>query len=595
MTDAHPSLSDNVPAFVPALLAKSITQHASKPAVFAGDGEVFTYADLGTAAAKLADRLSDEGVGLCDTVLYCGSRGLSHLLTVLAAWRLGAAVAFAPPDLEKRFISVSSRVRPRIVVRDFLDSEVVGDLLDHRQFDPREVPAAHSGGQDMCEQDLAYLLPTSGTTGDPKVVAVPHTALARRFHWAQRVYPLTCDDVVLASSSPAFDFSLWESFAPLCEGAAVAVAPPGAEAEPEVLAQFMVRHGVTAAHFVPTLLAPFLDGNEGTALSGLRLLLLGGERLSGRLCRAVRDVSTARIWNQYGPTETCIDVLAHEVVDEDLDRQDVPIGLPIDGVEATVVDTAGRPVGAGGVGELHIGGALLAWGYLGMGAKTASQFTPSSESSTGGRLLETGDLVRKRHDGVLTYVARTDRQIKIRGVRVEPEEVEVVLSTHPEVHELAVVVKEGNATKPLRLVAHVVAASSLSDAALRGYLADRLPPAAVPSNIVMRASMPRLTSGKIDRGSLAREEELTQPLGSAAPAHSLTGMQVVIGDIWSAVLDTTARASTNFFEAGGTSLTAMRVVARIRRATGVHVPVRLLFDAPVLDAYAARVQDLEDS
>ncbi|MEN3357968.1 MAG: hypothetical protein V7637_1950 [Mycobacteriales bacterium] len=590
MTDVGGGPPAGVRRMMPGLLAESLVRHASRTAVLRAGGPALSYRDLAAAAADVTDLLAGEGVRTGDTVLFCGERGLGHVLTVLAAWRLGAAVAVAPPGPDARRDSVRRRVRPRAVLDDVAGGRGVRVLGGDPG--PSTRPPGAGRGRGVDGADLAYLLPTSGTTGEPKVVAVPHGAFARRCAWAQRAYPLTPGDVVLASSSPAFDFCLWETFAPLAAGASVAFAPAAAEAEPEVLAAFMLEHRVTVAHFVPSLLALFVEDGGGAALAALRLLLLGGEPLTAELCRRVRQVSAARLWNQYGPTETCIDAVSHEITDDDLATRDVPIGAPVDGAEVCVLDAAGHPVEPGGVGELHIGGALLAWGYLGMGGRTADQFVPAPTGPPGGRRYRSGDLVRRRHDGLLVHAGRTDQQIKIRGVRLEPTEVEAVLRAHPHVREAAVVVGAG-AGHLRRLLAHVVPAGPLSGDELRAHLAARLPAAAVPARIVLRPALPRLASGKVDRGALAADDGSGAD-DPAAPAPLDTELQVLVGGIWSGVLNVPASASMHFFEAGGSSLTAMRAAARVRRATGRQIPVRLMFEAPVLETYAARLRDLID-
>lgn len=578
---------------MPALLRESWLRHSSRIAVLRADRPSLTYGQLGMAVDELADRLSREGVGSYDSVLYCGDRGLAHLLTLFASWQLGAAVAFVQPHAKHRLASLRRRVEPRVVVGDSTQTPGVGLVVHEPESGRLNVRRHRRQVQDRQEKDLAYLLPTSGTTGEPKIVAVPHGALARRCAWAERAYPLSTDDVALVSSSPTFDFSVWEVVGPLSVGATIAIVPPEAEAEPEVLADFMIDHDVTVAHFVPSMLSLFLAGGGGRALVGVRLLLLGGERLAGRLCRSVREVSEARMWNQYGPTETCIDITSHEVTDDDLAALDVPIGRPIDGAEATVLDLVGQPVADGATGMLHVGGSLLAWGYLGMGGRTAAAFVPDPEGPPGARLYATGDLVRSRDDGMLTYVGRADQQVKIRGVRVEPGEVEAVLGTHPSVRDAAVVVirDEDGPTAESHLVAHVVPERPWSEVDLRVYLAESLPHAATPSRIVTRKALPRLESGKVDRRALVAAG-LPDAAEGIQPGDALTETEALVRDIWSDVLGAMAGPHSSFFELGGNSLTAMRVVTRLRRATGIHVPVQLFFTAPTLEAYAAAVDDL---
>lgn len=568
---------------LPARLRAAMARHGSRPAVVRAGAPPLTYRDLATAVDAEAERLTAGGVRQGDRVLYCGERGLEHVVTLLASWDVGAAVSFARPDSRHRLERISRLVAPRAVVGN--PAGVAGVDLVGQEPPPLDLAAPRPVRRaDHAELDLAYLVPTSGTTGTPKVVAVGHGALARRWGWAARTYPLAADDVVLGSGAPAFDISLWEVTAPLAAGATLAVAPVGAEFEPVALASFLREHGVTVAHFVPSLLAHFLRGGGGPALAGLRLLLLGGERLAGALCRETRTFTGARIWNQYGPAETCIDVLAHEVTDADLAMADVPIGTAVDGVRAAVSGPGDVPVVDGGTGLLSVGGPLLAWGYLGMPGSTARVFVPDPHGPPGSRCYSTGDLVRRDGDS-LCYAGRIDDQVKIRGVRLEPAEVESVIGAHPGVGEVAVVAV--TTSGEVHLVAHVIPRDSWSESDVRQHVAETLSLSAMPVAFVLRATFPRLNAGKVDRSALAAEGLPRRADEEQPQVRSET--EKLVQEVWSDVLKVRVGPASSFFESGGNSLLAMQAVARMRHATGSRLPVRLLFTSSTLEEYAAAV------
>nr|CTQ98540.1 pyoverdine chromophore precursor synthetase [Kibdelosporangium sp. MJ126-NF4] len=547
---------------MPDWVRRSITAHPDRPALTDGQ-TMMTYADLGAAIDHVGTSLRDRGVRRGDRVIVDAERGLTQAVTMLAILDLRAAVAVV--DLQRRTQWADhaiAKINPKLV-------------LTTDAGEPTSTPGDAHGSPSP--GDAAYLLPTSGTTGRPKVVAVPHGALANRVRWAQRCYPLHANDVVLQLSSPAFDFAFWELLAPLCVGAMVAIAPAYSEAEPSELVTFMAATGVTVAHFVPSLLAEYLAGSGGSGLAGLRYLLCGGERLTADLCRRVRAVTQARVLNQYGPTEACIDFLTHEVTATDTDP--IPIGRPIDGVTTHVLGPHGERVPDGQPGLLYVGGACLAWGYLGDAARTAEMFVPAAD---GQRLYNTGDLVRRRPDGVMEILGRADEQVKIRGVRLEPAAVEATLVAHPAVRH-AIVLVSGE-----QLVAHLVLDEDCPDDELRSFLGDRLPPAAVPSQYVRHSTLPKLPNGKVDRMAL---------LGSSVPTETTDDAESVmerrIAHLWAGVLGVpSVGRSADFFTLGGNSLLAMRMVARVRKQFGVRVPVRLIFDAPTLAAYSAHLEQL---
>ncbi|WP_278194088.1 non-ribosomal peptide synthetase [Streptomyces sp. AN091965] len=556
----------------------------------------FTYAELVAIAARVAHVLRGKGIGPGDTVALCSARSTEQVLALVGTLASGAAVA--PFDVRQAATAVRenvTRLAPAVVLADADGAELFPDALrlDALLAVDGAPDVALPPGPDLT--DLAYVLHTSGSSGRPKPVQVPHSAVQNRFLWGQTRYPIGPDDTVVHWGSLVFDCSFWVVLAPLCFGATLLVAPDGLEAEPEELAALFDRHRVTVMHSVPSLLREFISEGGAAALASLRHLLIAGERLPGDLIRQVLDLTGARIFNQYGPTETCIDVLTHEIAPGDEALDAMPIGRPLDGVHAVVADEAGAPVPAGTAGELLIGGTSVAWGYAGAAAATAERFVPDPYGAPGGRLYRTGDLVRERPDGALEFLGRVDHQVKIRGVRVEPSDVEHALLLHPDVSQAAVVVVEDPEHEGIRLAAHLVPGEKTpDDAGLRDFLAQRLVSAALPESYWRHPTLPRLTSGKIDRLALARQAAHHPRGASDEPPYEAprTETEQTIAQMWQDLLrvERVGRDS-DFLTLGGQSLLAMRLIARVRAGFRVRLPARAVFRASTLARFAAVVDE----
>jgi amino acid adenylation domain-containing protein len=579
---------------VPDLLraaADTFTDHVA----VRGPGATVTYGQLAGRVRAAAAELRLRGVQRGDLVGLSTTRTIDLVVAALAILEVGAGIVPVDPR------QAPQRVRQSLAE---LDPAIVLVWPDGHRTHPRAVPVTDVTARPTDDApetsppvritagQLAYVAHTSGSQGRPKAVPVPHGALANRIMWAQGCYPIGLGDTVLHAGSLVFDFSFWEILAPLCFGAAIAMAPEGIEADPARLSAFLVDNEVTVAHFVPSLLAEFL-GTAGTdGLRGLRYFLSGGERLSVEVARRLLLATSARVFNQYGPAETCIDVLACEVRDADLAAGTVPLGRPISGVVAVALAQDGSTVEDGMPGELHVGGACLAWGYHGMGARTAADFAPDPFSGIpGARLYRTGDVVRRRPDGTYEFLGRTDDQVKVLGVRIDPAEVEDLLLQHPAVAAAAVVTVPGD-TVPV-LVAHLVCAGGdPDDAELRALLADRLPVAALPARFARHPELPRLAGGKVDRAALASaaSEQAHEPVAAMPPVSETESR---VAEIWSDVLGTgPVGLASDFFELGGQSLLAMRMIARVRRRFGLPVPARAIFDAPTVQRFAAFIDEM---
>jgi amino acid adenylation domain-containing protein len=440
-----------------------------------------------------------------------------------------------------------------------------------------------------CSLSSAYVIYTSGSTGRPKGVVVEHRSVAAFFAaMTERVggEPGTW----LALTSIAFDISVLELLWTLTRGSTV-VLHAGREREGgrASVAELVRAHGVTHVQCTPSH-AALLAGDPDTlrALGGVKCMLLGGEALPGALAGQLREETAARLLNVYGPTETTVWSAAHEIAEAGLT---VPIGRPIAGTRVYVLDARMQPVPPGVAGELLIGGAGVARGYLGRPELTAATFVPDPFSgAAGARLYRTGDLARWRADGVLEFLGRADRQVKVRGHRIEPGEVESALDAHPEVRESVVLADEGGGDG--RLVAYFVpraADGALAAAELRRHLAERLPEYMVPSLFVPLEHVPLTPNGKTDRDALAAAGASRAPAEAEyAPPRNAT--EAVISEVWREVLGVErVGVRDHFFELGGTSVRIAAVQRALAERLGRPVAIVDLFRYPTVADLAAHL------
>ncbi|MEN3304480.1 MAG: hypothetical protein V7603_682, partial [Micromonosporaceae bacterium] len=448
--------------------------------------------------------------------------------------------------------------------------------------DTHDTTPTHGPGPGPAPENLAYVIYTSGSTGRPKGVQITHASLAALMAAQRALLPHSAADTVLQFCSPSFDASMFEIGLAAGVGAALALGSRDELVPGEPLAALMRRHGVTSWTAPPSAIA----ATGAADVPSLRVVIGAGEVLTAGTVR--HWMGQARCFNLYGPTEATIWATGHEVRQSDGDGA-LPIGTAIPGYSALVLDEHMRPVPANVVGELYVGGVGTARCYLARPGLTAERFVPDPYSrDPGGRLYRTGDLVRRRSDGELVYAGRVDDQIKIRGFRVEPGEIESALTAHPGVRECAVVART-DALGVVGLTACVVREADEPEVQaedLRGHLEGRLPAHFSPAGYLFLESLPTTSNGKADRAALAvlideaGERVRGEGAGYEAPR---TPLEEMIVDIWQEVLDAPQiGVHDDFFEKGGHSLLAAQVVARVRAATGVGVSVRLLFEHRVL-------------
>ncbi|WP_116314434.1 non-ribosomal peptide synthetase, partial [Cupriavidus taiwanensis] len=553
-----------------------------------------SYAALNRRANALAHRLIAQGVGPDVPVGVLAERSVEMVVALLAILKAGGAYVPFDPDYPAD--------RLAYMIEDSGVALVLVQRADAMQALPRAVAAVdladaalyakggdHNPVPALSPEHLAYVIYTSGSTGRPKGAGNRHGALHNRLWWMQAQYRLDAADTVLQKTPFSFDVSVWEFFWPLMTGARLALAAPGDHRDPQRIAALIAQHRVTTLHFVPAMLQAFVaDGAVAAACASLRHIVCSGEALPADLARRTMALlPRAGLHNLYGPTEAAIDV-THWTCRDDGGHA-VPIGRPIANVSAHVLDGAMHPVPDGIAGELYLGGAGLARGYLGRAALTAERFVADPHGAQGERLYRTGDLARRRADGQIEYLGRLDHQVKIRGLRIELGEIEARLLAHGSVREAVAVALTGDG--PARLVAYAVpaAGASIDTDALRGWLAQALPDYMVPAAMVVLERMPVTPNGKLDRRALPSPEFA----GTGAYEAPQPGAETLLADTWAAVLKV-ARVgrADNFFELGGDSILSLQIVARLR-ALGWLLTPKQLFERQTLAAVAEALAPLD--
>jgi amino acid adenylation domain-containing protein/FkbM family methyltransferase len=570
-------------------------------------GELLSYGALAVGARRLARRLQELGIGPESRVGICLERSLDLVTAVVGVLAAGGAYVPLDPAYPRErlaYLLADSGVAALVTAERLLSvlpetSESVRlVVLDRTEILGERADAGSDAGPD----NLAYVIYTSGSTGQPKGVAVTHGNVRRLFAATEPDFGFSPGDTWTLFHSYAFDFSVWEIWGALLHGGRLVVVPQEVSRSPVDFVRLLARERVTVLSQTPSAFRQLLWAEDAAGaeadLSGLRRIVFGGEAL---------DVPGLSPWifrqgderpaliNLYGITETTVHVTSRRIRRADLAADRSPIGFPLPHLTLHLLDPGLRPVPVGVSGEIFVGGAGVARGYLGRPERTAERFVPDPWGGPGTRLYRSGDLARRRADGQLEYLGRADDQVKIRGFRIEPGEVQAAVAAHPKVREAVVLARPGSAVgEEIRLVAYVVpqvtAEGELTLSALRGALADRLPEHLLPSALVLLATLPLTAHGKIDRRKLLEME----PAAGSTPAveseseEPQTPLERALAGLFREVLKV-ARVgrSDNFFELGGNSIAGAVLINRLQQELGEVVQVVVIFDAPTVSALAA--------
>jgi amino acid adenylation domain-containing protein len=583
--------------WVDELIQEQIERKPEAVAVVA-DGNELTYRKLGDRSDRLASRLQELGVGRNTLVAICVERSAEMLVGLLAILKAGGAyLPLDPMFPRERLAFMLEDARPLVLLTQ---RRLLADLperwaqvvcLDELLSMGSDAPAPRRVLTDRSAEDVAYVLYTSGSTGKPKGVQIPHRALVNFLASMQREPGITAKDSLLAVTTLSFDIAGLELYLPLTVGARVVIASSEAASDGQQLVALMKEFKPTIMQATPATWRMLLD--SGWSGSSRLKILCGGEswgrELAGELLLRCKS-----LWNMYGPTETTIWSAVVRIGRD----QPVLIGQPIDNTTFYILDGSGQPVPVGVPGELYIGGAGLALGYLGRPELTSERFVADRFSAeAGSRLYRTGDIVQRLADGSVEFLRRADHQVKLRGFRIELGEIEALLEQQAGVRQCVVTV-QGNDPADKHLVAYIVPTDPLVALVvenLRRALKERLPNYMIPSSFAVIETMPLTPNGKIDRRALPMRtiNQIEEGLATDHVDAPLTPTELRVKGIWEGILGApNLSAHDNFFESGGHSLLAMRLVTAIQKTFSVSLSLRALFFAPTIQAQAKAIDEI---
>ncbi|MET0650624.1 MAG: non-ribosomal peptide synthetase, partial [Pyrinomonadaceae bacterium] len=565
------------------------------------EGEQLSYRGLNRRADELARRLRRAGADAESFVGVMLERSAELIVALLAVSKAGAAyVPINPndPARRSRFILEDARVKTLVttakVARHIPVNELAVVCVDDETDDrtPAHEFTGAATGRTATAEGLAYLMYTSGSTGEPKGVAVEHRSVVNYVTWAADTY-LRGERLDFALySSLAFDLTVTSVFTPLLTGGRVVVHPADGELPP--LADILDGGQVGALKLTPAHLS-LVKGRDNSR-SAVRRLIVGGEALATAAAREAYDSFGGRVevFNEYGPTEATVGCMIYRFDPERDRRATVAVGRPAPNTSVYVLDRRLGHVADQTVGEMFVGGDALARGYHGRPALTAERFLPDPFSAEPGRrMYRTGDLARRLPGGDLEFLGRADDQVKLHGHRIELGEVEAALNAHEEVSQAAVVLRE-DAPGDRRLVAYVVPAGGPAPSSdeLRGFLRERLPVYMTPSAFVTLDALPLTRNGKVDRRALPAPPRAGRGGLAVAYAPPQTEVEVVMASIWRGVLRLDeVGIHDDFFGLGGQSILAIQIIHRVNQSFGVNLPMRAIFDDPTVTGLSLLVEE----
>ncbi|WP_353080450.1 enterobactin synthase subunit F [Stenotrophomonas sepilia] len=564
------------------LLQQGMDRDPHTPALVFGDATL-DYATLEARSFALAAQLRAMDVGPGSVVAVALPRSLELVIALVAVLRAGAA--YLPLDLahpDERLARIFASAQPVCVLAAAeISARTAGvPVLAPEQWAALSFAAPWA---DPAPSDAAYVIYTSGSTGEPKGVVIEHHAIVNRLLWMREHYGIRADDRVLQKTPATFDVSVWEFFLPLLCGATLVIAGPDAHRDPTELARLIRGHGITTAHFVPSMLDAFLAAPASEGLQ-LRRVFTSGETLDAALRDRFHARMHAELHNLYGPTEAAVDVSYWPASAQDRSRP-VPIGFPVWNTRLYVLDARMQPVPVGVAGDLYLGGVQLARGYLGREDLTAERFL-ADPFLAGERIYRTGDIARWRSDGAVEYLGRSDHQVKLRGLRIELGEIEAALRELPGMERVEVLLRQ-DAPGDARLVAYVPTA--LADAVmLRSHLATRVPDYMVPSAFVGVDHWPVTANGKLDRNALPKPSQ--HEVAGLAPR---TPLEQELASLFAQALGREAPVAVDadFFSLGGDSLSAVHLLLAIEQRWRCDLGLGALFAQPTVAALAVRIAE----
>lgn len=572
---------------------------------FSGDQEI-TFAELNARANRLARHLGKLGVGPEVIAGICVERSLDMLVALFGVLKAGGAfLPLDPTYPQSRLAYMLEDARAPVLVTH---SRLLPILPEHGAktvcLDTGWGAIAQESEEDLenlaTPDSPAYIIYTSGSTGRPKGVVAPHKGMVNRLSWNWNRFPFSPGEVCCQKTSLGFVDSAWEIFGPLLKGIPLAMIPDEQVKDPRRLIQELARHEVSRLVLVPSLLRVLLDADVdlGQRLPGLRLWVSSGETLPVDLVLRFREaLPQGTLLNLYGSSEVAADVTYYDTSPVSAGWSGVPIGYPIANTQIYLLDRHLEPVPRGVAGELFVGGEGLARGYLNQPGLSKESFLPNPFDVDGKtRLYRTGDLARYRPDGAIEYLGRTDAQVKLRGFRIEPGEIEGVLNEHPGIGQAVVLLKD-HTLDDKRLVAFLAPSRETppDPHSLRSLLRERLPSYMVPATFVALDSFPLTASGKVDRRALP-EPNWAEPALERGFVAPRTPVEKALAEIWCKVLGVDQICvHDSFLSLGGHSLLAVRLIAGVNRAFGTDLPVVTLFQAPTISELARVLERDEEA
>ena len=583
------------------LVEQQVQRSPDETAVIYKD-RVLTYSELNRQSNRMARYLRSVGIKEESFVGVSLERSEQMIITFLGILKAGAAYIPLDPSYPQdrlQMIADDSGMDVLISERHLYDNLFnVGCPIIYLQEEWPRVSEENDTDLNLIIDPLhtAYIIYTSGSTGRPKGVLVSHAAICNHMLWMNSTFPLTYPDIVMQRTPYSFDASVWEFYAPLIAGARLYMAEDEGNKDPDYIIKKIISESITIIQVVPSMLKALLHHEQIDRCVSLKRVFCGGEPLSAALISRFYNSLDAELYNLYGPTEATIDTTSwHCAIENNKER--VPIGRPVYNAQVYVLDTYLNPVSIGTTGELWIGGDGLARGYLRDPSLTAEKFLPDPFSKKpGSRLYRTGDLVRYRADGNLEYIQRMDRQIKLRGYRIEPGEIENTLRKHPEVKDCVILPhRDGNAYE--KLIAYIEAdfpgGAAVLISILTEFLMEKVPYYMIPADFVILNKIPLKPNGKIDMFALPEpgSDKLEFKGSYVPPGNSLEKM---LAEIWSRVLSKDPIGINDHFfkDLGGHSLLATQLISRVRDRFGIELSLQSIFKAPTIKKFAEVIDQL---